>query len=96
MDHYTDMLDHLISMAKCKGAKEYAWWRAKQLAADESNLWTGIDLALAEAMKGASATATTAPEATTCNSTAGSASAASPRGKPASSTPSRRSRLLAR
>lgn len=52
-DHYTSMLDHLVSMARFPGAKDYAWHRAKYLASDEAmrELYPEIDKRLAEAMQ---------------------------------------------
>lgn len=48
---YQSQLTHLLKMARIPGAKHYAWYRAKELAADDSGLWKGIDKELAEAMK---------------------------------------------
>jgi hypothetical protein len=47
---YADTLSHLIWMAGLKGAKHYAWDRAKKLDADPSGLWTGIAADLTKAM----------------------------------------------
>lgn len=51
MTHYQAQLAWLIQMAKMPGAKDHAWRRAKELAADESGLWPEIDKRLAEAMQ---------------------------------------------
>lgn len=56
---YADMLAHLIKMASI-GIREwqkYAWSRAKELAADKSGLFAGIDQDLAQAMTGGQAKA---------------------------------------
>ena len=47
---YRKSLDHLIWMAGLKGAKQYAWQRAKQLESDPSGLWRGITDDLTKAM----------------------------------------------
>ena len=39
---YRKSLAHLIWMAGLKGAKQYAWQRAKQLDSDPSELYRGI------------------------------------------------------
>lgn len=49
-DPYALHLDHLKSLAAQPGWKAYAWNRAKDLAADPSGLWAGIDKDLAAAM----------------------------------------------
>ena len=48
---YQDALKHLIWMCQM-GQKEYAWHRAKELAADDSGLYRGIHIALTNHMKG--------------------------------------------
>lgn len=48
---YQSQLAHLLKMARLPGAKHHAWYRAKELSADGSGLWKGIDKELAEAMK---------------------------------------------
>ena len=47
---YKKTLDHLIWMASMKGAKHYAWDRAKKLDADPTGLWRGIADDLTKAM----------------------------------------------
>ena len=47
---YKDALQHLIWMAGLKGAKQYAWQRAKQLEADLSGMYKGIADDLTKAM----------------------------------------------
>ena len=47
---YQTTLKHLIWMASLKGAKHYAWDRAKKLDADPSGLWVGISDDLTKAM----------------------------------------------
>lgn len=47
---YRKSLDHLIWMAGLKGAKQYAWQRAKQLESDPTGLWRGITDDLTKAM----------------------------------------------
>lgn len=47
---YRKMLDHLIWMAGLKGAKQYAWQRAKQLDSDPSGMYRGIADDLTKAM----------------------------------------------
>lgn len=47
---YRKSLDHLIWMAGLKGAKQYAWQRAKQLESDPSGMWHGITDDLTKAM----------------------------------------------
>jgi hypothetical protein len=47
---YQDALQHLIWMCQM-GQKEYAWYRAKELAADETGLWRGIHIALTNHMR---------------------------------------------
>jgi hypothetical protein len=47
---YKKMLNHLIWMASMKGAKHYAWDRAKKLDADPTGLWRGISDDLTKAM----------------------------------------------
>jgi len=47
---YAKMLAHLIWMAGLKGAKQYAWQRAKQLDADPSGMYRGIADDLTKAM----------------------------------------------
>lgn len=49
-DPYALHLDHLKTLAAHPGWKAYAWNRAKDLAADPSGLWAGIDKDLAAAM----------------------------------------------
>jgi hypothetical protein len=46
---YQSQLSHLISMAKMKGVKEYAWFRAIEL--DKMDLFRGIKADLIKAMK---------------------------------------------
>ena len=50
-------LSHLSEMASRPEWKAYAWRRAKELAADESGLWAGIDKALTQRMTGGQASA---------------------------------------
>lgn len=47
---YQKTLNHLIWMAGMKGAKQYAWDRAKKLDADPSGAWRGIAADLTKAM----------------------------------------------
>jgi hypothetical protein len=47
---YKKTLEHLIWMAGMKGAKQYAWDRAKKLDADPSGAWRGIADDLTKAM----------------------------------------------
>lgn len=47
---YRKSLEHLIWMAGMKGAKQYAWQRAKQLESDPTGLWHGITDDLTKAM----------------------------------------------
>ena len=47
---YQKTLEHLIWMASMKGAKHYAWDRAKQLDAHPTGLWRGIAEDLTKAM----------------------------------------------
>lgn len=47
---YRKSLAHLIWMAGLKGAKQYAWQRAKQLDADPSGMYRGIADDLTKAM----------------------------------------------
>jgi len=47
---YRKSLDHLIWMAGLKGAKQYAWQRAKQLESDPSGMFRGIAEDLTKAM----------------------------------------------
>lgn len=47
---FDSQLSHLADMAIRPGWKRYAWDRAKQLAADESGLFSGIDKALTARM----------------------------------------------
>ena len=47
---YRKSLAHLIWMAGLKGAKQYAWQRAKQLDSDSSGLYRGIADDLTKAM----------------------------------------------
>lgn len=47
---YQKTLNHLIWMAGMKGAKQYAWDRAKKLDADPTGLWRGIAEDLTKAM----------------------------------------------
>ncbi len=47
---YRKSLDHLIWMAGLKGAKQYAWQRAKQLDSDPSGMYRGIADDLTKAM----------------------------------------------
>jgi hypothetical protein len=47
---YAKSLAHLIWMAGLKGAKQYAWQRAKQLDADPSGMYRGIADDLTKAM----------------------------------------------
>jgi ATP-dependent protease ClpP protease subunit len=47
---YQKSLAHLIWMAGLKGAKQYAWQRAKQLDADPSGMYRGIADDLTKAM----------------------------------------------
>lgn len=44
-------LNHLVWMAKIPGAKQHAWYRAKELEKDPSNLFTGIAQDLVKEMK---------------------------------------------
>jgi hypothetical protein len=48
---YAETLQHLIWMAGQKGAKQYAWHRAKELDSDISGLWVGIKDDLIKNMK---------------------------------------------
>jgi hypothetical protein len=48
---YQATLAHLIWMAKQPAAKEYAWYRAKELDADLECLWVGIKDDLVKNMK---------------------------------------------
>jgi ATP-dependent protease ClpP protease subunit len=47
---YRKSLAHLIWMAGLKGAKQYAWQRAKQLDSDPSGMYRGIADDLTKAM----------------------------------------------
>lgn len=47
---FDSQLSHLADMASRPEWKRYVWDRAKQLAADESGLFAGIDRALTAAM----------------------------------------------
>jgi hypothetical protein len=47
---YREALQHLIWMAGLKGAKQYAWQRAKQLEADPSGMYKGIAAELTKVM----------------------------------------------
>ena len=47
---YRKNLAHLIWMAGLKGAKQYAWQRAKQLESNPSGVWHGITNDLTKAM----------------------------------------------
>jgi len=47
---YQKTLEHLIWMASLKGAKHYAWERAKKLDSDPSGMWAGIANDLTKAM----------------------------------------------
>jgi hypothetical protein len=51
---YDRQLQHLVRLAsiEIQQCKAYAWHRAKELAADESGLWAGMDAALRAAMTG--------------------------------------------
>jgi len=51
---YDRQLQHLVRLASIdiQQCKAYAWRRAKELAADESGLWAGMDEALRAAMTG--------------------------------------------
>lgn len=49
---FDSQLSHLADMARRPEWKRYAWDRAKQLAADESGLFSGIDKALTARMTG--------------------------------------------
>ncbi len=64
---YDRQLQHLVSLASIdiQQCKAYAWRRAKELAADESGLWAGMDAALRAAMTGpAEASGCAAPGST--------------------------------
>lgn len=50
MSLYDQYLQHLIQLASCPGTKEYAWKRAKELAATPELLFEGIDEALKREM----------------------------------------------
>jgi len=47
---YDTQLAHLVKLAQTPGWKEYAWNRAKELDACQSNMWLGIAKDLREAM----------------------------------------------
>ena len=47
---YKQTLEHLIWMASLKGAKAYAWDRAKKLEADPTGIWQGITADLTKAI----------------------------------------------
>lgn len=59
---YAEHLAHLVRMASIPGARDHAWHRAKEMAADPSGLWPGIDAALkAEMLRIRSSTAPVQP-----------------------------------
>ena len=49
--HIEEQFAWLLSMARNPATKAHAWHRAKELAADESGLYAGMDRRLAEAMQ---------------------------------------------
>ena len=48
--HIEEQFAWLLTMARNPATKAHAWHRAKELAADESGLYAGIDLRLQAAM----------------------------------------------
>lgn len=48
---FGDALEHLFVMAQNPGAKDHAWWRAKDLERAWPDVYSGLPQKLAEKMK---------------------------------------------
>lgn len=54
MDIFNQHLQHLVKLARIPGWRAYAWHRAKEMSSEP--LFSGMDVALKEAMEAATST----------------------------------------